>query len=141
MDLPEQHTGLEQVGRDLVEQKVRRHHRAHRFIGGAPDSVVHDAKLRAKLTGHAGTVDRAQRVLPEAPSNGQQGIVVHQDGLVVASRGNAGACEVTIDLPGACVQRGLDLADAIRTLRQHHPPDHGLDVVVRKLDVDREPAL
>ena len=90
VDLPEQHAGLKQVGRDLVEQEIRRYHRAHGLVSGASDGVVDDAKLRAKLAGHAGAVDCAQCVFPEAPANRQQRIVIHQDGLVLADEGQCG---------------------------------------------------
>ena len=141
VDLPEQHAGLEQVGRDLVEQEIRRHDRAHRIVGGAADGVVDDTELRAKLPGHTRMIDRAQRVLPEAPANGQQRIVLDPDGLVFPEGSDAGTDQVPVDLPGAHIQRGLNVVHAIRTFREHHPADHGLHVMVRQLDVDCEPAL
>ena len=104
VDLPEQHAGLEQVGRDLVEQEIRRHYSSYWIVSGSADGVVDDAKLRAKLAGHARAVDCAQRVFPEAPANGQQRIVIDKNGLVLAAGGDAGADQMAINLSGARVQ-------------------------------------
>ena len=111
------------------------------MVGGVADSVVDDAKLRAELARRSRTVDRAQRVLPETPANGQQRVVGDEIGLVVRARSDPGAAQMTIDLPGARLKRGLDVVPPIGALGQNDPADHGLDVIVRELDIDREPAL
>ena len=141
VDLAQQHAGLEQVGRLLLEQEVGRHHRAQRIVGGAADGVVDHAKLGAELAGRARPVDRPQGVLPETPADGQQRVVINQDLLVLAAGADAAAREVPVDLPGARFQGRPDIVDAVLALGQDDPPDHRLHVLVRQLDIDPETPL
>ena len=71
--LAQQHAGLQQVGRDFLEQEIRWYDRAGRIVGGVADSVVDNTQLGAKLTGRARAVDRPQSMLPEAPRTGSKG--------------------------------------------------------------------
>ena len=141
VDLAQQHAGLQQVGRLLLEQEVGRHHGAHRFVGGAADGVVDHAKLGAQLARGPRPVDRAQGVLPEAPADGQQRVVLHQDLVVLAPGADAAAREVAVNLPSARFQGRPDVVDAVLSFRQHDPPDHRLHVLVGQLHVDPETAL
>ncbi len=139
--LAEQHAGLQQVGRYLVEQEVGRYHRTHRIICGVADGVVNDAKLCTELTRRSCTIYRPQRVLPESPANGQQRIVFHQDRLVLVAGADPGAVQVTVDFPDIGVQRRLDGLDAVLSLGQNNPPGDRFDIIVRQFHIDCESAL
>ena len=141
VQLAQQHAGLLQARRLLVEQEVGRHHAAQRLAGGAADGIVDDAELGAELAGGAGAVDRAQRVLPEAPAHRQQRVVVDQNRLILGARADPAAGQVAADFPGVRLQGRADRGHAILALGQHHVPDHRLDVGIGQLHVDREAAL
>ena len=48
---------------------------------------------------------------------------------------------MAVDLPGGRFQSGLQIAHAVRALRQHHPADDRFHIVVREFHVDGEAAL
>ena len=141
VQLAQQHAGLLQTGRLFVEQEVGRHDAAERLAGGAADGVVDDAELGAELPGGAGAVDRAQRVLPEAPAHRQQRVVVDQNLLILGARADPAAGQVAADFPRVRLQGRADRGNPILALGQHHAPDHRLDVGIGQLHVDREAAL
>ena len=137
----QQHAGVQQIGLQFFEQEIRRHHRTERSVGRAPDGFVDDLKLGAQLARHAGAVDGAQGVLPEAPANWEQWVILHQNLVVLAPGADAAAGEVAVDLPGARFQCRLDVVDAVLAFGQDDPPDHRLHVLIRQLHVDPETAL
>ena len=141
VDFAQQGTGVEQIGGELIKQKIRRHHGAERLVRCLADGLVDDSQLRTQLAGRSSAVHGAQSLFPEASAHRQQRVVGRQNGRVLAAGCDPGAVQLAVDFAGVGVQHGADVGDAVFALGQHHAADDGLHVVVRELHVDGEAAL
>ena len=141
VDFAQQFAGIEQVGGQLAEQEIRRHHCAEGMVGVGADGLIDDAQLGAQLPGGAGSVHGPQSLLPKAATHRQQGVVLRQHGLVLAAGRDAGTVQMAVDLPGGRLESGIQIAKAVLAFRQHHPADDRFHIVVREFHIDGEAAL
>ena len=141
VELAKQHAGLEQVGCDLVEQKIRRHDGPQRIACRAANGVVDDAELRSELPDRTRPIDGAQSMLPETAADRQQWVVLHQDRSILATRRDSGVDQMPVDLTGVHFEHRPDRTCTVGTLGENDPPSNRFHVVVRQLHVEGEPAL
>src|SRR5581483_2578453 len=66
VDLTQEHTGVDHLRRESVEQLVARHGGTKAMIGDPCDRVVDDPQLRAELAVRAFGINCTEAVFPEA---------------------------------------------------------------------------
>ena len=110
---------------ELLEDEIRRHHGPERLIGDVADRVIDNAQLGAQLGRGSRHVRGAQGVLPKAPSDRQQGIVLDDDVAVFRAGRDGRAGELAVDLAGMGSQAFLDRLDPVSLLGQDDTPGDG----------------
>ncbi|MDT4865510.1 hypothetical protein FQZ97_1003130 [compost metagenome] len=90
--------GLQQIGRDLLVDKVARNDIAQLFLGRGLGGLVDDFELVTQLRNSAGGIDNTQHLLPETAAHGQQWVVGQHDLLVILVILHLGAPQMTRNL-------------------------------------------
>ena len=136
VDLAKEHTRVDHLRGERLEQVIARNGRTETTVGEPRDGVVDDAELRAELAVRSGRVDRAEAVLPEAAAHRQERVVVDDDVAVLRALTDARALELARNLAAVLLQEVLHRRDRRGLLLQEHLADDGLDVLVGELDAD-----
>ena len=138
VDFAQQHTGIDHLGRERVEQFVSGDHRAERPGGQLAQGVMDDTQLRAQLAVGAGGVDLAETFLPESPTNRQQGIVVDKGRAVLGGLAETGPLELPRDLAAVLVEQRAQAVDGAGLLLEQNLAGDGLHIGIGEWDADRE---
>lgn len=140
VNLAEQGACFTQIRADLLKDKIRGNSGAKILPGHLTNSLMNDLELCSKLAGGAGNIHRPQNMLPEASTNRQERIVVHNDVVVFRAGGNARSGKLAVDFAGMGIKHIFYGLFLVCFFRQHDTACDCLYIGIGQLDWNGKPA-
>ncbi len=83
VDLTQKNARMDHLWGEGFKQFVGGNDRSQGPLGDLGNGVMDATQLRTQLAARAGGIDLAETILPEAPANGQQRVVIDDNGAIV----------------------------------------------------------
>ena len=126
-------SGVEQIGGDLVVDKVCGDDGAHGFRGCLPRGFEDNLQLRAQLSFGAGMVGVTQHLLPEPATGREQRIIGDQEFVVVVSGREASILKMAGKFSLTGFQTLQDRRFLLRLFAEDRLANDALHIGIRKL--------